>query len=157
KGFDELKPVIVAGLTGEKREDAVVPFVEDLKSKAGAKILLEAPRTEVAATGPARGPDGAKVTIVEFSDFQCPYCARGRKVVDEVLKSYPKDVRVVFRDFPLPMHDNAQKAAEAGQCAAEQGKFWELHDWMFDHQDKLSVAELTAAAKSLGLDGKKFD
>ena len=76
KTFDELRPLIVGGLTGEKREEAVVPFVEELKAKAGAKVLLDAPKVEVAATGPARGPDGAKVTIVEFSDFQCPFCAR---------------------------------------------------------------------------------
>jgi protein-disulfide isomerase len=157
KSFAELKPMIIDGLTGKKREEAVGAFVEELKTKASVKILMEAPKIEVAATGPSRGPDKAKVTIVEFSDFQCPYCKRGREVMDEVVKAYPNDVRVVFRDFPLGFHPYAQKAAEAGQCAGEQGKFWPMHDWMFDHQDQLAVEDLVGAAKSLGLDAKKFE
>ncbi len=157
KTFEELKPIIVEGLTDQKREQMVGDVLEELKKKAGVKVVLEAPRVEVAATGPSRGPSNAKVTIVEFSDFQCPYCARGRLVLDEVMKHYGNDVRLVFRDFPLSFHEHAEKAAEAGQCAAEQGKFWEMHDWMFEHQDKLSVDELRGAAKSLGLDAGKFD
>jgi protein-disulfide isomerase len=157
KKYADLKDMLIRGLTEQKRREALGGVLEELRKAAGAQILLEAPKVDVAATGPSKGPSDARVTIVEFSDFQCPYCARGKRVIDRVLAEYGKDVRVVFRDFPLAFHDKAQKAAEAGHCAEEQGRFWEMHDWMFDHQDALAVGDLKGAAKKLGLDGKKFD
>ena len=157
KKFEEVKDIIIHGLTEQKRREALGPLLAELRASAGVKILLPAPHYDVAATGPSRGPRDARITIVEFSDFQCPYCARGRQVIDRVLKEYGKDVRVVFRDFPLPFHEQAQKAAEASHCADEQGRFWELHDWMFDHQSELAVGDLKAAARKLGLDGHRFD
>ena len=156
KNFDEVKDDIIKGLTAQQRQQAIGQIISDLRDKAQVKILLIPPKVDVAAVGPARGAANAKITIVEFSDFQCPYCAKGREVMDKVLKVYDGKVRVVFRDFPLPFHEHAQKAAEAAQCANEQGKFWELHDWMFDHQAALSVPELEQEAKGLGLDGVKF-
>ncbi len=122
RGFDEVKALLIRGLTQEKRREVADAVIGDLRAKAGVKILLEPEKVNVAAVGPSRGPSGAKVTIVEFSDFQCPYCARGRQVMDEVVKAYGNDVRLVFRDFPLSFHPNAAKAAEAGRCADEQGK-----------------------------------
>jgi protein-disulfide isomerase len=110
-----------------------------------------------AADGPAKGPKTAKVTIVEFSDFQCPYCSRGKKVMEEVVAKYGDKVRLVFRDFPLDFHDKAQKAAEAGQCANDQGKFWAMHDWMFDNQQALDIPALKGAAKTMGMDSTAFD
>jgi protein-disulfide isomerase len=157
KPFDEIKDMIVQGLTSEKRRDAVGALIEEMKTKAGVQVLLRAPKVEVAADGPAKGPQTAKVTIVEFSDFQCPFCSRGKKVVDEVVQKYGDKVRVVFRDFPLEFHDKAQKAAEAGHCAQDQGKFWQMHDWMVDNQDKLDVDSLKTGAKGLGIDSAKFD
>ena len=126
--FEQVKDMLVKGLTGQNRQRAVGDVIEEIKSKAGVKVLLTAPKVQVATEGPAKGPKDAKVTIVEFSDFQCPYCGRGRKVMEEVIAKYGNKVRVVFRDFPLSFHDKAQKAAEAGQCANDQGKFWEMHD-----------------------------
>jgi protein-disulfide isomerase len=157
KPFEEVKDIIVKGLTGQKRQGAVASVLEDLKQKAGVKVLLRAPKVQVAADGPSKGPKDAKVTIVEFSDFQCPYCNRGRQVIEEVLAKYPNNVRVVFRDFPLDFHDKAQKAAEAAHCAEDQSKFWPLHDFMFSNQDKLDVEGLKKAARDLGLDGNTFD
>jgi protein-disulfide isomerase len=157
KKFEDVKAILIRGLTEQARREAAGAAIEELKSKAGAQILLAAPKVTVAASGPAKGPSDARVTIVEFSDFQCPFCARGKKVMDEVVKTYGADVRLVFRDFPLSFHENAEKAAEAGHCAEEQGKFWEMHDWMFDNQQSLAAGELKGAAKKLGLDGKKFD
>lgn len=157
KQFDEVKDTIVQGLTGQKRRQAFAEVLEEMKKKAGVQMLLRAPKVEVAATGPAKGPKDAKVTIVEFSDFQCPYCSKGRQVIDQVVKAYGNKVRVVFRDFPLNFHEKAQKAAEAGQCANDQSKFWEMHDWMFDNQEALDVDSLKAAAAKIGLDSKKFD
>ena len=157
KPFEEVRDIVIQGVTGEKRREAVGSIIAELKEKAGVQVLLRAPRIAVAATGPAKGPATAKVTIVEFSDFQCPYCSKGKKVIDEVVKMYGDKVRVVFRDFPLDFHDKAQKAAEAGLCANDQNKFWEMHDWMFDNQQTLDVDTLKAAARKLGLDGAKFD
>ena len=157
KQFDDVKDMIVQGLTGQKRQEAVASVIEELKKNAGVKILLHPPKVQVAAEGPAKGPATAKVTIVEFSDFQCPFCSRGRKTMDEVVAKYGDKVRLVFRDFPLDFHDKAQKAAEAGQCANDQGKFWEMHNWMFDNQNSLDVDALKGAAKTIGLDAAKFD
>lgn len=108
---------------------------------------------------PARGPDDAKVTIVEFSDFQCPFC---KKYVDETLplvaSTYSSKVRYVFRDFPIDqLHPQATQAAEAAACAADQGKFWEYHDVLFQNQGALDVASLKGYAGKLGLDQATFD
>jgi protein-disulfide isomerase len=155
--FDAVKDTIVQGLTNQKRREAIGGLVEDIKKKAGVQILLHAPKVQVAAEGPSKGPKEAKVTIVEFSDFQCPYCSKGKAVMDQVVAKYGSKVRLVFRDFPLDFHEKAQKAAEAGQCANDQGKFWQMHDWMFDNQQNLDVEALKTAAKTLGLDSAKFD
>ncbi len=157
QSWDELKPTLIDALTTERRKHAAVEVVEELKKKANVKLLLAAPHVEVAATGPSRGKADAKITIVEFSDFQCPYCARAQPVLEQLLKRYDGKVRLIYRDFPLPFHEHAEKAAEAGQCAHEQGKFWPLHDWMFDHQDSLDDKSLGQAALQLGLDGARFD
>jgi len=155
--FEQVQDMLVKGLTGQNRQKAVGEVIEEIKSKAGVKVMLSAPKVQVAAEGPSKGPKDAKVTIVEFSDFQCPFCGKGRSVMEEVATKYGNKVRIVFRDFPLSFHDKAQKAAEAGQCANEQGKFWAMHDWMFDNQSALDEASLKAAARKLGADGDKFD
>ncbi len=155
--FEALKDKLIEGLTMRKRQEFFPVIIEELKQKAGVEMILQPPRVKVAAEGPSKGPKDAKVTIVEFSDFQCPYCSKGRQVMDEVVKAYGDKVRVVFRDFPLNFHEQAQKAAEASHCAEEQGKFWQMHDWMFDHQTELAVDKLKDGAKSLGLDATKFN
>lgn len=155
--FEQVQAMLIRGLTGQNRQRAAGDVLDEIKKRAGVQVLLAPPKVQVAADGPAKGPMDAKVTIVEFSDFQCPFCGKGRKVMEEVTAKYGNRVRVVFRDFPLSFHDKAQKAAEAGQCAHDQGKFWELHDWMFDNQETLDEAALKDAARKLGLDGGKFD
>jgi protein-disulfide isomerase len=155
--FDAVKDTIVQGVTSQRRREAMGSIIEDIKSQAGVKVMLHAPKVQVAADGPAKGPKTAKVTIVEFSDFQCPYCSRGKKVMEEVVAKYGDKVRLVFRDFPLDFHDKAQKAAEAGQCANDQGKFWAMHDWMFDNQQALDIPALKGAAKTMGMDSTAFD
>jgi protein-disulfide isomerase len=155
--FEEAKPLLEMQLKQERQGEAARALLEQLKKEAGVKVMLDAPRIKVDPKGPVKGPANAPVTIVEFSDFECPYCSRGRTVADKVLAAYPGKVRLVFRDYPLDFHTKAQKASEAGHCAHEQGKFWEMHDKMFDAQDKIDVADLKAAAKGLGLDASKFD
>jgi protein-disulfide isomerase len=155
--FTEIAPLIIRGLTEQRREQALRSIVGEMRDAAKVQVLLEPPRIDVAPLGPSRGPAQAKVTIIEFSDFQCPYCARAQPVVQELLKRYGDDVRLVFRDFPLEFHGDAAHAAEASHCADELGKFWALHDWMFDNQHNLSVDEIKQAASSLGLDRARFD
>ena len=121
--------------------------------------MLEPPRVTLDITDdePAKGPEDAPIVLVEYSDFQCPYCARAQPSVAQVLQTYGDKVRLVFRDFPLAMHDNAQLAAEAGQCAAEQGQFWEYHDVLFANARALAASDLQQYATDLGLDMIPFN
>jgi|KBSMisStandDraft_5_1062788.scaffolds.fasta_scaffold01679_6 protein-disulfide isomerase len=126
------------------------------KSVASAVPAPVVKKVDAPADSPSFGPTMAKVTIVEWSDFQCPYCARAAPLVEQIRKAYPKDVRFVFRHFPLPMHPDAPLAARAGVAAQAQGKFWQMHDWMYAHQRELDRASLEKAAASFGMDLAKF-
>jgi len=154
--FEEAAPFIRHVLTRQKTEEATEAFFVQLEKGAGVEIFLEPVRVQVEAVGPSKGPESAPVTIVAFSDFECPYCYRVNATLDQILQTYEGKVRLVFRDFPLNFHPNAQKAAEAGHCAHEQGKFWEMHDKMFANQRQLDVASLKGYAKEIGLDEKAF-
>lgn len=132
-------------------------FFDSLEAKYKVEKKLEPLRAEVAATGPAKGPANAPITIVEFSDFQCPFCSRINPTLEQVRAKYGDKVRIVFRQFPLAMHPQAQKAAEASLCANEQGKFWELHDHMFQNQQQLAVENLKSKAAELGLNAESFN
>jgi protein-disulfide isomerase len=158
--FDELKPQIIMAVKQEKLRSNMDKMLTGLKEKHKVVTNLpapELPRIKVDPKGPARGPDAATVTIVEFSDFQCPFCGREVPVVEKIMKDYEGKVRLVFRNFPLEFHPFAAKAAEAGACAADQGKFWQLHDKMFTNQEKLAVEDLKGYAKAIGVDSAKFD
>ncbi|HVS02799.1 MAG TPA: thioredoxin domain-containing protein [Thermoanaerobaculia bacterium] len=144
-------------LTQQKQLEAREAFFAELRGKYAVETYLQTPRVEVVADGhPARGPADAPVTLVEFSDFQCPFCARVVPTLDQIHESYGDKVRIVFRQFPLNIHPQAQKAAEASLCAHDQGKFWEMHDLMFEEQKTLSVPDLKAKAERLGLDTATF-
>jgi protein-disulfide isomerase len=109
------------------------------------------------AESPAKGPSDARVTIVEFSDFQCPPCAESRDLIKRVLDAYPKDVRLVYKQFPLPsLHKNAVAAARASIAARRQGRFWEMHDTLYKHQDALEPDKLADYAKEIGLDMQRW-
>jgi len=108
------------------------------------------------SSAPIMGKDSAQVTIVEFSDFQCPFCGRVVDTVHQIEKAYGNKVRIQFRNNPLPFHDKAQLAAEAAVAAGAQGKFWEMHDKMFANQQKLDRPDLENYAKEIGLDMTKF-
>jgi protein-disulfide isomerase len=127
--------------------------VKKMRTDAEIEVLLEPPRIEVAADGPSRGPANAPITIVEFSDFECPYCSRALPVIEEVLERYPNDVRLVFRHMPLDgIHARARPAAEASMCAGDQGQFWAYHDLLFADRRALSDEDLKRYAEELGLD-----
>ena len=106
---------------------------------------------------PFRGTADAPVTIVAFSDFQCPYCSRGATTIDQLMAAYPGQIKFVFMHFPLGFHENAQKAAEAFECAADQGKAYEMHDKMFANQAALTVSNLKGYAVDIGLDATTFN
>jgi len=128
-------------------------YVRKLRAESAATFLLEQPRIVVAADGPSRGPDDAAVTIVEFSDFQCPFCVRAVPIMNELLERYPKDVRLVYRHLPLDrIHPRARPAAEASACADEQGKFWGYHDAVFANSKSLLDEDLKRLAEETGLD-----
>jgi protein-disulfide isomerase len=107
-------------------------------------------------TSAIKGNKNAPVTIVEFSDFQCPYCARLQPTLRDVLKAYPKDVKLVYKDFPLSFHKQAKNAAKASRAAGEQGKYWEMHDLIFENFSKVNEAMFKDFATKLNLDMDKF-
>jgi protein-disulfide isomerase len=145
-------------LRGQRVQARRAELVRELRAKSNVKVILDPPRLPVrTAGGPEKGGKGAPVTIVEYSDFQCPYCNRVNASLKRVADRYGDSVRLVFRDFPLPNHAQAPKAAEAAACADEQGRFWEMHDRLFANQAKLQVADLKQHAAALGLDAAKFD
>ena len=150
-----MKPQIANYVQGQRAQDGVRTYYDKLRAEAKAEVLLapyQPPRLAVAAEGQAKGPKDAPITIVEFSDFECPFCSKGEEVIQQVLAKYPGKIRLVYRDFPLPFHSHAQKAAEAAQCAGEQGKYWEMHGKLFANQKALDEAALKGHAKALALD-----
>ncbi len=158
--IEQVKPDIVRYVKNQKAQGELAAYYDKLKKEANVEVLLPAyvpPKVVVEATGPSKGPQDATVTIVEFSDYQCPFCVRAEPTVKEVLAAYPGKVRLVHRDYPLPSHDLAPKAAEAAHCAGDQQKYWEMHDRLYAANGKLAVAELKTYAKEVGVDQAKFD
>ena len=137
-------------------------LVESLRAQTPVTVYLQATvaaRVPVSANrGFVRGAMEAPVTIVEFTDFQCPYCKTATDTVKQVLEKYPGKVKWVFRDFPIPrLHPEAPKAHEAARCAGEQGKFWEYHDLLFDRSPRQAPADLKRYANDLKLGTAAFD
>lgn len=106
---------------------------------------------------PVKGAKDARVTIVEFSDYQCPYCSRAEPLVEQIVDAYPKDVQRVYKQFPLPMHPNAMPASKAALAAHKQGKFWEMHRKLFDNQTALGPDNYKKWAQEIGLDVARFE
>ena len=154
RSLEELSEGIERYLEGQRKQKGV----EKLVAAVDFELLLEPPRFEVAASGPSLGPENAPVTIVEFSDFQCPYCERASSVVKEVRERYPDSVRVVYMHFPLEtIHPQARGAAEASLCAADQDRFWDYHDKLFENRRELAKDDLLRYATELELDVERFE
>jgi len=152
--LENIAPEVRRFLERNRRAQAL----DALREAATVSVRLEPPRLIVEATGPSLGPDDAPVTIVEFSDYQCPFCGRAEPVVKQVLAKYPDQVRLVYRHFPLDsIHPQARPAAIAAVCASEQGRFWEFHDKVFGSQRELSSERLAGFADELELDRESFD
>lgn len=151
--LEDLKERIATYLRAQRGAEVVT----ELRETAGAVVLLEPTRVEVEAIGPAQGPDDAAVTIIEFSDFECPYCQRVVPTVKQILEKYPDQVRLVFRHLPLhTIHTRAQAAAEAAVCAGNQDQFWEYHDVLFENNRAFSDEDLERYATDLGLEIEAF-
>lgn len=157
----EMVKKMTPNIPGEQCNQMLAEYdkvLAELKSQeAMNKPLSDEQQQKLLANNPPSfGPADAPVTIVEFSDFQCPYCTAAGKAVNEIKAKYPDKVRVVFRHFPLPFHQDAHLTAQAAMAAGEQGKFWDYHNLVFDNQKALSRADLEKYAEQLKLDMKKF-
>lgn len=124
--------------------------------KKNAPLTPEVAAKQGAGDGPSFGPADAKVTVVEYSDFECPFCSKAADVVKKLKENYADKVRFVFRQFPLPMHKNAPLASEAALAAHAQGKFWPMHDKLFENQRSLDRESIEGFAQELGLNMEKF-
>ena len=142
-------------LRKEGRDNAWKAFLAPKLEALDVELVLKPPREDLKATRLVRGDANAPVTIMTFSDYQCPYCIRSEPVLSEVLARYPEQVRLVHRHFPLDsIHPFSRKAAEAAMCADEQGKFWEFHDAIFARRGKLEADSFTLIGTELELDGE---
>ena len=159
KPKEDVAPQIAKYLKQQKEKNAREAFLKRLENEHKVIRSLEPLRFDVNASGrPFLGPASAPVVLVEFSDFQCPYCKNSSMTLKEVLKQYGSKVRLVYRQFPLSnIHPNAQRAAEASLCAAAQNHFWEMHDLLFQGQNSLKEEDLKDKAGKLGLDTNAFN
>lgn len=156
--LDKVRPQIEQSLIQARRQQARQDYLDQLRRTGDVAILLSRPKVDV-SPDPLRlkGAMDAPVTIVEFGDFQCPYCQAVQSTLNGLLEKYRGKVRLGFRDFPLrQIHPQAQQAAEAARCAGDQGKFWEYHDLLYANQTRLDPAGLAQHARSAGLDADLF-
>ena len=152
---------LLAYLVGQKTEQYKQELLQRLHDEAGVETFLaypELPTVELTGgeAAPSKGPVDAPVTIVEFSDFECSFCKRIQGVLDSLLDDYPGQIRLEYRHFPVSSHPLAFSAAQASQCADEQGSFWDYHDSLFENQQELSEEKLAEIAQSLGLDVEAY-
>jgi protein-disulfide isomerase len=145
--------LVIKDLKAGKNEKVILA---DLKEHRENPPVLDDPVTINVKGDPSIGPENARVTIVEFSDFQCPYCASAVVQAKIILEKYPKDVRLIFKQFPLDDHSQAFLAAEAAVAAHAQGKFWEMHDKLYGNYRSISPQNILIWAKEIGLDMKRF-
>jgi len=158
KSLDEVRGRIVEFLKKQGQAEKVQALLTQLRTKTPANIKLAPPVIEVSDGGRASrgGGAAAPITIIAFSDYECPYCKKGEEVITQVMTTYGDKVRYVHRDYPLPFHQNARKAAEAARCAGEQEKFWEVHDAIFK-ADAITDETIATAVTATAIDKTKYD
>lgn len=156
--FEKMKDDIVQYLTQSQRVKAQRQLFSTLEKEYPITIMFDPPRTKVGeGTIPALGPDNAPITLVEFSDYQCPFCKRARPTIWQVLDEYKDKIKYVYRDFPLSFHSLAQKAHEAARCAGDQGKYFEFNRKLFDNQHAITVDDIKKYAADMQLDVAAFN
>ncbi len=159
----QVREKIKGYLQMERKKEAVDKWLAEQTKKSPVEVYIQKPRRPTfpveAGSAPFAGDKDAKVTVVEYSDFQCPYCAKGADVLHQLKKKYGNKVKIVFKNFPLPFHNHAEAAAVAGVCANEQSvdSFWKMHDEMFANQEGLDPEGLKKAAKKIGLKMDQFE
>lgn len=153
-------PLIKEQLMRQKQGERFQVYLEEIKAKYNVKITLpypNLPRQKVSADDdPFLGTDGAPVEIIQFAEFQCPYCGKVGPTIDRLLEEYPGKLKIVYRDFPLGFHDRAIPAAIAANCAGEQDKYWDMHKVLMNNQTKLSDTDLAGFAQGIGVDMGKW-
>jgi predicted DsbA family dithiol-disulfide isomerase len=155
--YEKVRPQILKAIRDRRLERAKHAYIETLRADLNVKILLAPPRAEVeTAEAPMRGPANAPVKIVEYGDFECPYCQKAQSALDKVTAEYKDKVALVYKDWPLENHANAEKAAEAAHCAGAQGKYWQYHDLLYSTK-QVTLPELKQHAVALGLDAAAFN
>ena len=155
--YESVRDRVLEHIRGLRKEKARAAYVKQLRSSASVQVLLAPPFADVNLQDAyVHGTKNPPVTLVEFADYECPYCQKITPELQKLEKEYGDQLAVVYKDFPLPMHRTSQKAAEAARCAGQQGKFWEYHDVLF-YSKQLQVADLKADARVLKLDGDRFD
>jgi protein-disulfide isomerase len=159
--LEVMSPAINRFLTEQRRVEARQALITELR-KAGpdVRVLIDPPRRDVAieTSDPSLGRTSAPITLIEFSDFQCPFCQRVAPTLKKLRDTYGDKVRIVWKDFPLTqIHPQAFKAGEAAHCAGDQGKYWEYHDRLFANQQQLQPDDLKKHATELGLDPAAFN
>ena len=159
QSLEQLAPQIRDYLVRRQRDRILRNLAVELARDVEVNFLLDPVRADFDLSGsPSYGPDDARVTLVEFSDFECPYCGRFFPTVQRIKEEYGDRVRLVYLQFPLTeLHPHAWKAAEASLCAHEQGRFWDMHDLLFEEQDALAIEDLKEKASRLELDRESFD
>jgi len=155
--YQSVREDVLQHIRDLRRTKARAAYVEGLRKAAKINILLMPPSAQVnVAKAYTRGEQNAPVVLVEFADYQCPYCQKVNPQIQQLKKEYGDNLTVIFKDFPLPMHHSSEKAAEASRCAGQQGKFWEYHDVLF-YSKQIEVDALKEHARVLKLDGDRFD
>ncbi len=156
--FATIRDKILERLRQKRQEKARAAYLESLRVRETVTIWLAPPTAQVMVSGaPARGPEDAPIKIIEFADYECPYCQKVHPELKKLERQYSGKVEFIYMDLPLPMHPHAEKAAEAALCARDQGKFWEFHDALFDNPTQLDVPHLKQEAVALKLDEARFN
>lgn len=157
--LDQLRPQIAEHLRNERRIAAYEAVEARLREERQVRIHFEPFRVAFDnSRAPTLGPANAPVTLVEFSDFECPFCRAFAPTLKRLHETFGDDLQIVYRHYPITsIHPNAFKAAEASHCALEQDRFWELHDLIFDEMDRVTVTDLKEKARRIGLNGGRFD
>jgi protein-disulfide isomerase len=155
--FEALRDKILQHLRERRINRAKAAYLKGLRTQANVVVRLTAPRAAVnLANVPIRGAADAPVLIVEFADYECAYCQRVQPALDKLQEEYKGKISIAYKDMPLPIHPSAAKAAEAAQCAAAQGKFWEYHDLLYKTK-QLEIPQLKQAARDVKADAELFN
>jgi protein-disulfide isomerase len=155
--YEAVRDKLLEAIKQRRITKARAAYIQSLRADAKINIQLTQPRMDVPLESRhIRGAEDAPVVLVEYADFECPYCQQIQPALDKLETDYKGRMAFVYKDYPLPMHPHAEKAAEATQCAATQGKFWEYHDWLVASKE-FEIPQLKSGARKLNLDGAVFD